>query len=84
MPVTSGKHKEKITITIDHSNLTRIDSAIAKGEFSNVSETINKAIAYFFENRDKLLGKEDVKEWLISEEGGIYLKKLIREVQKKE
>ena len=79
-----GKNKEKITISCDIGNLKKINEAIEQGLFSSVSETVNKAITFFFENRDKPQKKDEVKEWLVSEEGEDYIKKIIRKVREKE
>jgi metal-responsive CopG/Arc/MetJ family transcriptional regulator len=78
----SGIKKEKIGISISHGNLKNINAAIDRKEFSNVSETINTALAFYFENRNKSLGKEDLMALLVSEEGSEYMKKTIREVLK--
>lgn len=79
MPRIPGNKKEKITFTCDALNLRSINAAISRDEFSSVSEAINKSISFYFENRDKPSGRE----WLISEEGEIYLKDLIRKVKGK-
>jgi Arc/MetJ-type ribon-helix-helix transcriptional regulator len=80
MAVTSGKPKEKITITIDHTNLSRVYSAISKGDFSNKSEAINKAIAFFFENRNKTDGQV-IKEFMESSEGEELFKRLFKKYE---
>jgi metal-responsive CopG/Arc/MetJ family transcriptional regulator len=71
----AGIKKDRVTISISHGNAKRIDEAIAKGEFSNVSEAINEAITIYFLNT----GKTTItKEWLMSEEGREYIKLLMR------
>jgi Arc/MetJ-type ribon-helix-helix transcriptional regulator len=86
MAVTSGKPREKIAITISHGNKKRIDEAIARGEFSNVSETINEATTFFFNNRERVNQlpapiRPEFKDWLVSEDGKKYLKDIIRQVK---
>lgn len=73
-----GDKKEKITFTCDIGNLRRINTAIQNSEFSSVSEAINKSITFFFENRDKTSDIDQVKEWLVSDDGAHYIKDLIR------
>lgn len=84
MAVTSGKPKEKITITIGHTNILNINKAIANGEFSSVSEVIDKGVSFFFENRNKQ--SEDAQkvaliEWLESQEGEDRIKNIMRKVK---
>lgn len=77
-----GKNKEKITFSCDIGNLKKINEAIEQGLFSSVSETVNKSITFFFENRDKPAPQDQVKVWLISEDGEAYIKNLIRKEMK--
>ena len=76
-----GEKKEKITFTCDIGNSRRMDMAIQNNEFSSVSEVINKAITYFFENRNSQSPKDEVKQWLVSEDGETFMKGLILKVK---
>jgi Arc/MetJ-type ribon-helix-helix transcriptional regulator len=79
----AGIKKERVTISISHGNLKRINDAIDKNQFSNVSEAINEAITSFFENRNKapMPPSDDAfNAWALTENGKKSLKDLIREV----
>lgn len=81
MPRIPGTKKVKITFTCDNTNDRNIDDAISRNEFSSVSEAINTAIRFFFENRDKPSGQEQFKAWVVTEEGEEYLLGLFRKMK---
>lgn len=53
MPKITGPKKEKITFGCTPDNLNRIQKVMAKKEFSTITDLINTAIAYYFENKGK-------------------------------
>jgi len=69
------KLKQKISISLGNTNLSNIDKAIARGEFSSVSDAIEKGMVFFFENRNKTA---ITKEWLLSPEGKETIKAIMR------
>lgn len=77
MAVTSGKPKERISISIGHTNLANIKKVIDHGEFSSVSEVIDKALSSFFDNQGKTA---ITKEWLLSPEGKELIQGIMRNV----
>lgn len=74
---------ERLSFTFTPINRRDAEIAMHKKEFPNVANLINTALRFYFENRDKSFGKEEVKNWLVSEEGTEYLKNLIRETREK-
>lgn len=80
MPRIPGKNKEKISFTCDNSNFKNLNGSVESGEFSSMSEGINKAISFFYANKDSKNQKMEFKEWIVSEEGEKYLKGIIRSI----
>jgi Arc/MetJ-type ribon-helix-helix transcriptional regulator len=79
MPRIPGKNKEKISFTCDNSNFKNLSDAVSSSEFSSMSEAINKAISFYYENKNKT---SVTKEWMVSEEGKEYIKSVMREVNR--
>jgi len=79
MPRTIGEEVPKrLSFTFTPQNRKEMQSAMQNKEFASVAEGINTAIRYYFENREKTTV---TKEWLLSEEGEEYIKKIMRKVQ---
>lgn len=79
-----GKPKEQISYKIPSDILSKIDKLLEAKEFNNRSDVITTGMRFYFDNRDKPQQKDEVKEWLVSEEGENYIKNLIRKVREKE
>ena len=75
---------DRITITIDPLNKRDVAESIKNKEFTSVVNLINTALRFYFDNRDKPEKIDEIKVWLVSEEGEDYIKKLIRKVREKE
>ncbi len=80
MPAITGPPKEKVTIGITPKNMRNIAIEMSNNQYSTITDLVNEALTAFF---DRTSRKENVKEWLVSEEGTEYLKKVIHEVQEK-
>jgi hypothetical protein len=80
MPVISGPPKEKITIGITPKNMKNIANAMSSNQYSTVTDVVNDALAYFFDNRDKSEGKA-IKEFMESSEGEELFKKLFKKYE---
>lgn len=81
----AGVKREKITISISHGNLKKINEAILNNQFSNVSEAINGAVASYFENVNRPSSippafSNQFKDWILTNEGKRCMKDIIREV----
>jgi len=76
----TGVKKEKITISISHSNLKNITDAIERGEFSNVSEAINAWLTSYYNIQNDL--GQSVKDYLESPKGELLFKTLFEKYQK--
>lgn len=50
-------------------------------EFSTVTDLINTALAFYFENRNKTNTKDEFKLWILSKEGEDYIKGIMRKVK---
>jgi hypothetical protein len=77
-----GTHREeKIqprgTITFTPVNLRDMEDCIKNKEFKTVTELVNFAIHFYFENRDKTTMKQDFDNWIVSEKGSEYLSKIV-------
>jgi Arc/MetJ-type ribon-helix-helix transcriptional regulator len=73
------KPKEKITITIGHINIMNINNAIDNGEFSSVSEAIDKGMSFYFDNRNKPSKDGEFQDYLKSPDGQAILNSAIKE-----
>jgi hypothetical protein len=52
-------------------------------EFPNIANLMNTALRFYFENRNKPSQIEDIKKWLVSEEGRSYIAQILNEVDAK-
>ncbi|MEN6396785.1 MAG: hypothetical protein ABFC78_09915 [Methanoregula sp.] len=78
MPKLAGKTKDRITFSCDPMPFKKIQAAIGNGEFSTVTDLINTALTFYFENREKEgLGRE-IKEYMESPDGEVLFKYLIQ------
>lgn len=79
MPSIKGKPKEQISYKCPHDILQKISAAIERGDYASRNDVITAALILFF--RDQNTGwKEQMVEWLISEEGKIWMQDQIRTV----
>ncbi len=63
----------------------KIQQAIEKGEFSTITDLINSALVFYFENRKSEFDpKEELKQLLQSPEGEELVIKLLEKVSKKQ
>jgi len=53
MPKITGPKKEKITFGCTPENLKRIEKEMEKKDFSTITDLINAALTYYFENKGK-------------------------------
>ena len=78
MPRLAGKTKERITFSCDPIPFKKIRASIENGEFSTVTDLINTALVFYFENRDKSALGREIKAYLESPEGEVLFKHLIQ------
>lgn len=81
MPKITGPTKEKITFGCDPTNFKKINKIMEEKEFSTVTDLINTALVFYFENRNRTSQKDDFKAWVVSEEGENYLKDVFRKIK---
>jgi len=67
---------------LPHRNVI-IPQQVNRTEFNNRSDVLTTGMRFYFDNRDRFSQKDQVKEWLVSEEGKQYLKDLIGKVIEK-
>ena len=85
MPKISGKTKDRITFSCDPLPYKKIQQAIEKGEFSTITDLINSALIFYFENRKiEFDPKGELKQLLQSPEGEESVIKLLEKVSKKQ
>jgi len=85
VPRISGQTKERITFSCDPLPYKKIQQAIEKGEFSTITDLINSALVFYFENRKSEFDpKEELKQLLQSPEGEELVIKLLEKVSKKQ
>jgi hypothetical protein len=82
-----GTHREeKIqprgTITFTPVNLRDMEDSIKNKEFKTVTDLVNFAIHFYFENRNQTSSTDEIKQWFVSEDGEQFLKGLIIKVKK--
>jgi len=77
MPSIKGKPKEQISYKCPHDLLQKITAIIENGEYASRNDVITTALILFF--RDQNAGcKEQIVEWLTSDEGEKWIQKQIR------
>jgi len=80
MPRIKGKpNKEKMSFNCDPLNFKKINEDIAAGKFSTITELINTSLSFYFEKRD-LNSKDEIKQYLISEEGHRFISDIVKKV----
>lgn len=83
MPRIKGKpNKEKMSFNCDPLNFKKINEDIAAGKFSTITELINTSLSFYFEKRDSN-SKDEVKHYLVSEEGHQFLTDIVRKIDHK-
>jgi len=82
MPPIKGKPKEQISYKCPHDLLQKIAAAIESGEYASRNDVITTALILFFRDQDSG-GKEQIIEWLKSEEGGKWMQKQIMTVMER-
>jgi len=76
--------KDRITFSCDPLPYKQIQQSIDKGEFSTITDLINAALIFYFENRKIAFDpKEDLKQFLQSPEGEAYVSRLLEKTCKK-
>lgn len=78
MPKLAGKAKDRITFSCDPIPFKKIQASVEKGEFSTVTDVINTALIFYFENRDKSALGREIKEYMESPDGETLFKYLIQ------
>ncbi len=78
MPRLAGKTKERITFSCDPLPFKKIQASIENAEFSTVTDLINTALIFYFENRDKAALGREIKMYLESPEGEMLFRYLIQ------
>ena len=73
--------QDRISFTFTPINLRDVQKSMESKEFPTVANLLNTAIRFYFENRERSSSKDQVKEWLLSEEGEEYITGLIRKVK---
>lgn len=81
MPRITGPTKEKLTIGITPKNMKNIAIVMANNEYSTITDMVNDALTFWFENRNKPSQKDEFKTWLVSSEGENYMKEILRKVR---
>jgi Arc/MetJ-type ribon-helix-helix transcriptional regulator len=79
MPSIKGKPKEQISYKCPHDILQKIAAVIESGEYASRNDVITAAMILFFNDRNTGC-KEQVIEWLKSEEGKEWIQMQIRTV----
>jgi hypothetical protein len=84
VPRISGKTKERITFSCDPLPYKKIQQSIENGDFSTITDLINSALIFYFENRKiDFDPKEEIKHFLQSPEGEELAVKLLEKMSKK-
>lgn len=78
MAQEKGLQREQITFKCTKETISKIDTYVGQGELTNRNEVIRAALTFYFENKDKPSPKEQFKVWLLSEEGEMFVKEIIR------
>ena len=82
MPRIKGKpNKEKMSFNCDPLNYKKINDDIEAGKFSTITELINTALSFYFGRRD-LNSRDEIKQYLVSEEGHKFIADIVRKVDK--
>ncbi|MGD0080906.1 MAG: ribbon-helix-helix domain-containing protein [Methanoregula sp.] len=76
-----GKPKEQISYKIPSDILSKIDRLVELKEFNNRSDVLTTGMRFYFDNRDTPSQKDQLKEWLLSDDGEAWIKDLIRKVK---
>jgi Arc/MetJ-type ribon-helix-helix transcriptional regulator len=79
MALIRGKPKVQISYKCPHDLLQKINTAIDDGEYASRNDIITAALRLFFDDRNKI-SKDQIKEWLMSEEGEEWMRGQIRKV----
>jgi len=53
MPKITGPSKEKLTLGITPKNMKNIAIVMANNEYSTITDLVNDALTYWFENRNQ-------------------------------
>ncbi len=80
MPKIKGQVKEKITFGCDPLPFNKIQKAIENKEFSTVTDLINTALIFYFENRNKT-ESQAIKEFMESSDGEELFKRLFKKYE---
>lgn len=71
----ADKIPERFAFTFTPINRSHVQKAMDAKEFSGVSNLINTALTFYFENNGKTAL---TKEWMLSQEGEKFIKDLMR------
>ncbi|MGA2917597.1 hypothetical protein [Methanoregula sp.] len=82
MPKISGKSKERVSFSCDPAPFKKMHDSVKAGEASSISALINTAITFYFDNRDKT-PKDQVVEWLKSDDGEQYIETILKRIAAK-
>ncbi|MFA4850812.1 MAG: hypothetical protein WC626_13890 [Methanoregula sp.] len=75
MPKIRGDPKEKMSFNCDPINFKKIHSLVDEKEFSTVTDLINTALAFYFENRNREKDQfENLQKYFKTEQGKKQLK----------
>jgi hypothetical protein len=73
--------RERGTITFTPLNLRDMTISIKNKEFKTVTDLVNQAIRFYYENRDKPSITEEIEQYLGSEKGKAYVKDILKQVR---
>ncbi|MDD5143615.1 hypothetical protein [Methanoregula sp.] len=77
MPPIKGKPKEQISYKCPHDLLQRMNEVIENGEYASRNDVITTALILFFTDHNSGC-KEQIIEWLTSEEGEKWIQTQIK------
>jgi len=79
MPAIKGKPKEQISYKCPHDIFQKISAAIERGDYASRNDVITAALILFFRDQN-YNWKEQLVEWLTSDEGKGWMQDQIRAV----
>jgi Arc/MetJ-type ribon-helix-helix transcriptional regulator len=77
MPSIKGKPKEQISYKCPHDLLQKITAVIENGGYASRNDVITAALILFFRDHNPCC-KEQIIEWLTSEDGEQWIQNRIR------
>ncbi len=81
MPAKKEKARDYIGYRVPPDIEKKIDNLIQSKEFDTKADVLSVALRFWFENKDNRSSKDEIKAWIVSEEGTEYLKNMIRRVK---